>query len=357
LQADDTGRRREAGTGGRLGIGVIGLGMAVTPHARSLRDLSDRVTVRGVYARSADRRAATAGEFGFPAAESADAIIDDPDIAAVLLLTPPNARAALVGRLAAAGKHILMEKPVERTTAAAAAIVETCERAGVTLGIVFQHRFRPNSLKLKGLLADGQLGAIAAVRLSVPWWRPQAGYYDQPGRGTLERDGGGVLISQAIHPLDLMLSLTVPVSEVHAVAGTTRIHRMETEDFVGAGLRFADGALGSLSATTAAYPGASEQLALDCEHGSAALQAGDLAIHWRDGRSQRFSEDSGFGGGTDPMAFPHDWHLALLADFLDAIEAGRPPAVTGREALKVHRLIDALLASSREGRAVAVAQA
>jgi len=340
-----------------LGIGIIGLGMAVAPHARSLRDLGDRVSVMGVFARNQDRRAAIATEFGFPAAESADAIIDDPNVAAVLLLTPPNARTELVERLAAAGKHILMEKPVERTTGAAEAIVETCERAGVTLGIVFQHRFRPNSRKLKALLANGALGSIAAVCLSVPWWRPQQGYYDQPGRGTLERDGGGVLISQAIHPLDLMLSLTAPVGEVQAVAGTTRIHRMETEDFVGAGLRFADGAPGSLSATTAAYPGASEQLALECERGGAVLQAGDLAVHWHDGRSERFTEDSGFGGGADPMAFPHDWHLALITDFLDAIEAGRSPTVTGREALKVHRLIDALLASSREGRAVAVAQA
>jgi len=341
----------------RLGVGIIGLGMAVTPHGRSLQDLGHRVSVKGVFARNMDRRAAIASEFGFPAADSVDAIIDDPDIAVVLLLTPPNARIELVERLAAAGKHILMEKPVERTTATAEAIVATCERAGVTLGIVFQHRFRPNSIRLKELRAGGPLGAIAAVRLSVPWWRPQAGYYDQPGRGTLERDGGGVLISQAIHPLDLMLSLTAPVREVQAIAGTTRVHQMETEDFVGAGLRFADGALGSLSATTAAYPGASEQLALDCERGSVVLQAGDLAIHWRDGRSERFTEDSGFGGGADPMAFPHDWHLALITDFLDAIEAGRPPTVSGREALKVHRLIDALLASSREGRAVAVARA
>lgn len=343
--------------GGRkpLGVGVIGLGMAVTPHARSLRDLSDRVTVKGVFARSRDKREAVAAEFGFPAVESVDAIIDDPEIGAVLLLTPPNVRTELVGRLAAAGKHILMEKPVERTTEAGEAIVAACDKAGVSLGIVFQHRFRPNSLKLKALLAEGTLGEIACVRLAVPWWRPQVGYYDQPGRGSLERDGGGLLISQAIHSLDLMLSLTGPVSEVQAVAGTSLIHQMETEDFVAGGMRFASGALGSFTGTTAAYPGASEQLGLDCVNGNVGLEAGELTVNWRDGRTETFTEDSGFGGGSDPMAFPHDWHMALIADFLDAIEAGRQPTSSGQEGLKVHRLIDAFLASSRERRAVTVA--
>lgn len=340
-----------------LGVGVIGLGMAVTPHAKSLKDLSNRATVRGIFARNPDRRAETAEQFGFPAADSVDAIIDDPDISVVLLLTPPNARGDLVARLAAAGKHILMEKPVERTTAAGEAIVETCEKNGVKLGIVFQHRFRPITLKLKALVESGELGEIACVRVSVPWWRPQEGYYDQPGRGSLERDGGGLLISQAIHPLDLMLSLTGPVADVQAIAGTSIIHQMETEDFVGGGMRFANGALGSFSGTTAAYPGAGEQIALDCVNGNVVLEAGELTVNWRDGRKETFTEDSGFGGGADPMAFPHDWHLALLTDFLDAIEADRSPTPSGREGLNVHRLIDAFLASSRERRAVEVAGA
>ncbi len=342
-------------TNGRLGIGVIGLGMAIAPHAKSLRDLSDRVSVRGVFARNRDRRESVAAEYGFAAAESADAIIDDPDIAAVMLLTPPNARSELVTRLAEAGKHILMEKPVERTTPAAEAIVETCERNGVALGIVFQYRFRTNSLRLKALLAEGALGRIACVRLAVPWWRPQQGYYDQPGRGTLERDGGGLLISQAIHSLDLMLSLAGPVAEVQAIAGTSLMHQMETEDFVAGGLRFANGALGSFTGTTAAYPGAGEQLAFDCENGGVVLEAGTLTVNWRDGRTEKHTEDSGFGGGADPMAYPHDWHMALITDFLDAVEAGHAPTVSGREGLKVHRLIDALLTSSREKRAIAVA--
>ncbi|CAN0488636.1 unnamed protein product, partial [Phaeothamnion confervicola] len=193
----------------------------------------------------------------------------DPALDAVLLLTPPNARLDAVKLFAGAGKPILMEKPVERTTKVAEEIVGICERAGVALGIVFQHRLRPASQALKALLESGRLGRIGLVRLEVPWWRPQQGYYDVPGRGTLARDGGGVLISQAIHALDLMLSLLGSVDEVQAMAGTTSLHQMETEDFAAAGMRFRSGAFGSVMATTAAYPGDSETLAIHADKGSA----------------------------------------------------------------------------------------
>ena len=208
--------------------------------------------MRGAYGHDAERREAFAKTHGVPALASIQAIAADREIDAVLLLTPPNARIHEVTLLANAGKHILMEKPVERTTVAAEAIVGLCERAGVALGIVFQHRLRPASLALKALLGGGRLGPIALVRLEVPWWRPQKGYYDVPGRGTLARDGGGVLISQAIHAMDLMLSLLWQVDEVQAMAATTSLHEMETEDFAAADLRFHSGASSSLMATTAA---------------------------------------------------------------------------------------------------------
>jgi UDP-N-acetyl-2-amino-2-deoxyglucuronate dehydrogenase len=344
----------------RQRVAILGLGMASTPHAKSLVDLaaSGRIELGPAWSRSQERRSAFTASFpAFQAASELEAIVDDPSIDAVLLLTPPNARMEMVQRLAGAGKHILMEKPVERTTVAAEQIVESCERAGVRLGIVFQHRFREGSERLAGMLASGELGPLGAVMLSVPWWRPQA-YYDVPGRGTLERDGGGVLISQAIHSLDLMLGLVGPVSEVAAIGGTTRLHRMATEDFVGAGLRFANGALGSLVASTAVLPGGPERLVIAGERATATLEAGNLTIDWSDGRQDRFGEPVGSGGGgADPMAFPHDWHRALITDFLDAIEEGREPRIPGRKALLVHRLIDALLRSAGEGRAIRLGDA
>lgn len=339
-------------TSAKFGLGVVGTGMAAKPHALALKDLSDRVAVRGVYSRNADKRSAFCADYGFTGVASLDALADDPQVKAVVLITPPNQRLELVERFAAAGKHILMEKPVERTSEAAWQIVEMCEAAGVHLGIVFQHRFRQASQVLAKLVASGDLGAVGLARAVVPWWRDQS-YYNEPGRGTYARDGGGVLISQAIHTLDLMLSITGPVAQVQAVAGTTPFHKMEAEDFVAGGMRFASGAMGSVMATVSAYPGDAESITLDCEKASAHLQSGTLTINWRDGRTETFGEAAdGTGGGADPMAFPFDWHRDLIADFVDAVEQGRAPAITGREALRVHDLIDALIASSREGRAI-----
>lgn len=337
-----------------LRLGIIGLGMVAGVHGRALADLAERVEVRAVFARDSARRNAYAAEFGFPAVDSAETLLSDPTIDAVLILTPPNARISYVEAAAKAGKHVLLEKPIERDGAAAEQIVEICARAGVTLGVVLQHRFRASSMALRAMIDSGELGAVSSVQVVVPWWRTQS-YYDQPGRGTYERDGGGVLISQAIHTLDLMLSLVGSPQEVQAVVGTTRLHHMEGEDFVGAGLRFRNGALGSLMATTSAFPGAAEYIAIDFEHAAARLQGAELTIQHHDGRCQIIGSAAGTGGGADPMAFSHEWHRALIADFADAIRDGREPAVSGRSALAVHRLIDVLVTSGRERRAVAFA--
>jgi predicted dehydrogenase len=339
---------------GRIGLGIVGAGMGAKPHALALNALQDEIVVRGVYRRDSAARDAFCSEYGFPAAESFEELLSDPLIDAILVLTPPNAREEIVKAAARAGKHVLMEKPVERTTAAAERIVAACEAASVTLGVVFQNRFRAASKALAQAVSEHRFGPLHAVHLVVPWWRPQQGYYDQPGRGTLAQDGGGVLITQAIHSLDLMLSLTGPVHEVTALAATTGLHRMETEDFVAAGLAFENGAAGALMATTANYPGGPESLTLNFEQASATLSAGTLTVSWMDGRRESTGEPSQGGGGADPMAFPFDWHKALIADFVDAIRTGRQPLSTGRTALEVHRLIDALLASAREGRRVAV---
>lgn len=335
----------------KYGIGVIGLGMASLPHGKSLAALNDRVDVRAVFSPSVERRQAFAKRFGMHAVQSIDDVLDDDTIDAVILLTPPNARQEFVDALVSRKKHILMEKPIERTTEAALAIVERCELGGVKLGMVFQHRFRDASMMLQQKLKSGDLGRIQTVQLAVPWWRPQS-YYDEPGRGTYERDGGGVLISQAIHSLDLMLSLTGSVEEVACISGTSGLHRMESEDFVGGGLRFKNGVLGSIFATTACYPGHQESIVITGDKGTAHLTGGELSIHYFDGQTEHIGETTGSGGGADPMAFPHDWHLRLIESFLDALDRNHEPSPSGREALEVHRLIDALLVSSKERRHV-----
>jgi len=338
----------------RLRLALVGCGMAAKPHAAALKALQDRIEVAGVYSRSPEKRAAFAAEHGFPEAPSLDALITDPSIDAALIITPPNARADIVGAFARAGKHILSEKPLERTAEAAEAIVATCEAANVTLGVVFQHRFRRASEALADRLTDGSLGPIRLVGAEIPWWREQA-YYDEPGRGTYARDGGGVLISQAIHTLDLMLALTGPVAEVQGLVTTTPLHRMEAEDYATAALRFENGATGHLMASTAHYPGEAESLRLDCDRASVRLKSGVLDIHWRDGTHEQIGEPATTGGGADPMAFPSDWQRDLIADFARAVQGGHAPRVTGRQALEVHRLIAAIERSSQERKAVAPA--
>lgn len=332
---------------------LIGLGMVSRTYADALAN-TDKVTLGPVYARSANGRAQFINDWpalGGVEAESIQAIADDPTVDFVILTTPPNARREIVEVLAAAGKPILMEKPVERSLQAAEALVELCEDLDVPLGIVLQHRARPVVKVIEGKL--NELGHLVAVEVNVPWWRPQT-YYNDAGRGTYERDGGGVLISQAIHTMDLMLTLTGPVSEVTAMCATTSAHDMEAEDFVVAGLAFSNGAVGQLFATTASFPGSGETITLHCRDGSARLEAGVLKLNWHDGRSEEIGEATSSGAGADPMAFTSDWHRTVIEDFADAVATGRPPLVTGREALDVHALITAIEMAGQTGQRIAL---
>jgi UDP-N-acetyl-2-amino-2-deoxyglucuronate dehydrogenase len=335
-------------------VALIGLGMVADTHLKALRDNRAGLHLKTVMGRDPDRTggyAAKAAEMlGYPVAACTQVaeIAADPDIAFAILATPPDARDGIVAALASAGKPILMEKPVERDLAAATRLVETCEAAGVALGIVFQHRMRAASQALAERLGQGGLGRIASIDIRVPWWRDQS-YYDAPGRGTYARDGGGVMISQAIHTLDLALMLMGPVRRLQALMVTTPLHRLEAEDWAGALLEFESGAVGTLHATTAAFPGGAESLTLHGTRASAHLQAGVLRIDRRDGTSETIGAEAGTGGGADPMAFTHDWHQAVLEDFALALRQGRPPLVPGREALRAHAVIHAMEAASRSG--------
>jgi predicted dehydrogenase len=335
-------------------VGIIGLGMAVTPHAGSLVDLEDRVEVAYAFSPSEKRRKGFAERFPFPLAHSIETVLNDESVAAVLILTPPNTHLILARQAFQAGKHVLLEKPLEITTEKGEEIVRLARAAGRNLGIVLQHRFRPSGRRLMEIVRAGEIGRLVGASASVRVWRPQS-YYDEPGRGTLARDGGGVLLTQAIHTLDLLLAIAGEVEEVSSFVTTTPVHRMETEDLVAAAVRFENGALGTIEATTAAYPGFPERIEVIGEKGSAAVLGTELQVRFSDGRQETIRSDATEGGtGADPMAMPRDYHRAIIANFLDAIETGGEPEVSGEEALKVHRLIDALLASGRKGGPVTV---
>ncbi|GFE65483.1 Gfo/Idh/MocA family protein [Litoreibacter roseus] len=336
-------------------VALIGVGMVAETHAAALR-ASETVTLHGVLGRDSARAKAFANVQGAKLYSSIQAVADDPSIDFAILATPPNARLDLVRTLIAGRKPILMEKPLERSLIAARHVVDVCARAHVPLGIVFQHRVRDSAQRLKQMVDAGALGQIAAVDIHVPWWRPQS-YYDAPGRGTLDQDGGGVLITQAIHTLDLALHLAGPVTKVQAFARTTSLHKTEVEDFVSAGFDFASGAVGALTATTANYPGGTERIVLHGTEGSACLEGPKLNVDWRDGRQDSFGADEGSGGGADPMAFTHEWHQSVIEDFAASLKDQRAPMAPGRDALKVHTLIDAMIRSSDQGRMVEIADA
>jgi UDP-N-acetyl-2-amino-2-deoxyglucuronate dehydrogenase len=325
--------------------------MAVKPHAQSLIDLKDRLDIVGGFSPSADRRAAFAKQYGLPVVDSLDALANDRSLQAVMILTPPTTHLDMVKKFAAAGKHILLEKPIEVTVARAEEAVAACERGKVKMAVVFQHRFRPGALALSKLVSSGALGALLSASASIRWWRSTE-YFAQPGRGIKARDGGGVLLTQAIHTLDLFLSLTGPAAEVTGFVKTSGLRKIDTEDVAAGAIRFVHGALGSLDATSVSFPGFPEKIELACEKATAVLEVGKLDVYYKDGRKESIGELAGGGGGADPMAFTNDAHRGVLADFLDAIEKDTQPRANGQSALHVHRLIEGLLRSSESGKPV-----
>lgn len=333
-----------------LNVALIGCGMVADMHVGAIRATGGRVVLRAILGRDPGRARDFAARHQISRVhDTLDALLGDPAIDMVLLATPPDTRRVYVTRLAAAGIPVLTEKPLARDLDEARDLVRLCETAGVPLGVLLQHRMRPAARLLADRIAAGRLGDIATVELRVPWWREQS-YYDAPGRGTYARDGGGVLISQAIHTLDLMLWFCGPVERVQAVTATSALHDLEAEDFAAAAVRFRSGAVGSVMASVTHFPGEPEEIILNGTDASARLTASQLTITARDGREETHGQIAATGSGADPMAFSHAWHQAVIENFASAVADDRPPAITGHSALAVHALIDAICRSARTGR-------
>jgi predicted dehydrogenase len=233
----------------------------------------------------------------------------DGDVDIALILTPPDARASLIAPLAQAGKAILLEKPVGRNLAEAEEVVRSARRLACHWASCSSTACGRRPVAALALVRGGTLGALGLAEISVPWWREQA-YYDEPGRGTYARDGGGVLISQAIHTIDLALTLTGP----GGVRAGDDGHQPSAPD--------GGGGCGRLRACASpmagwagspppppSFPGRSESITLHFEKASLHLAEGVLQVHWRDGRTETHGATATTGGGADPMAFTHDWHM------------------------------------------------
>ncbi len=327
--------------------------MIAKTHVMALSALQSRCQLKAVVS-TRPSRAQPLSAFYHGAApqftNDLSVVLEDPTIKCVIVATPPSVRLDLIESLTQAGKHILLEKPLARSMDESQQVVDLCTRADVTLGVLFQHRMWDTSIAAKSHLDMGKLGKIGLVNIEAPLWRPQS-YYDELERGTYARDGGGVLITQAIHTIDLALSLAGPVKRVQAMTATTPLHDMEAEDFAVAGLQFESGATGSLFASTATFPHGKEMIGLHGEYGSLQLGAKAMELCWRDGSTETVTPDVDL---SHPTASKCEWHKRVIENFIDAIEQGIAPMVSGSEALESHRLIEAITASSRTGRAVAV---
>lgn len=326
----------------RMGMALVGLGAASQPHLRSLQDLAERIDLRYAVTRHPhpDRIRPYTGPVRVISA--LDEALRDPQVQAVIVATPPATHLAICQQCFAAGKHVLLEKPLELDLQRSAQLVEAAQQSGLHLGVVLQHRFREASVVLQQLITQGRLGEVQAASVRVPWWRSQA-YYNELGRGTLARDGGGVLLTQAIHTLNLFQALVGVQSVKAATVRQTRLHQMETEDHVSALLVLGNGAPGDLMATTAMYPGYPETIEVIGTLGSARLSGASLEVNFLTQETLTVTSEGGTGSGANMMDFSHQPHKDLLTDFIDAIASNRPPRVTGADALSTHALIDELL--------------
>jgi UDP-N-acetyl-2-amino-2-deoxyglucuronate dehydrogenase len=343
-----------------LGFGIVGVGMIADYHARAIAEANGAHLV-GVAGRSAAKVAdfAARHKIGFSTTDVA-ALLARPDVSVVCIATPSGAHLEPALAAVAAGKHLVVEKPVEITLARVDELLAAAQHAGVRVAAIFQARFGPGAHTLKQAIAAGRFGRIALASAYVKWYRKPE-YYQDSWHGTKQLDGGGALMNQGIHAVDL-LQWFVGLPEQVTAWTTRRVHTgIEVEDTAAAALRFRDGALGVIEASTAHWPGWSRRIEIGGEFGSATLEDDRLA-KWdfrnalpEDEAIRNAPVDTRLGGGaTAPNAISHEGHLRQIQDLVDAIQAGRPLAVDGRDARNAVALIRAIYDSAASGRPVAL---
>jgi predicted dehydrogenase len=255
---------------------------------------------------------------------------------------------------------VIVEKPLEITLKKCDRIIRECEKQGVQLATVFPSRFHDSSVELKRAIDAGRFGRLTVGDAYVKWFRAQQYYDSGAWRGTWSLDGGGALMNQAIHSVDLLTWLMGPVAEVRAQTATLAHERIEVEDTAVATLRFANGALGVIEATTAAFPGYLKRIEIHGSEGSAVLEEEDLKA-WdflKPQKQDRAIQDamkkhkSTGGGASDPAAIGHHGHAIQFRDMLDAIRQKRPPAIDGHEGRRSVEIILAIYKSAETGKLV-----
>ncbi len=343
------------------GFGIIGCGMIANFHAKAIADIEGAELV-ACFDRTSEKAEELSAKFGGKVYTDLAKMLAHPGLDIVTICSPSGAHMEPCVDAAKAGKHVIVEKPLDVTVDRCDQMIAACDAAGVKLATIFPSRFHQSSKLMKRAVESGRFGKLALGDAYVKWFRTQEYYDSGAWRGTWELDGGGALMNQAIHSVDLLLWLMGPAVEVSAHTATLAHERIEVEDVCTATVKFASGALGVIEATTAGFPGSLKKIELTGSTGTAILEEEDI-IKWE--FVETTSEDEQLrkemqgktmtgGGAADPAAIGHHAHAELFRDFLVAIQEDRPAAIDGAEGRKSVELILAIYESAKTGQAVKI---
>jgi predicted dehydrogenase len=337
-----------------LCFGIIGVGNIARNHVAAIK-ATPCATLVGVADCDSERARAFAAEHGGTWYADYHDLLARDDVDVVTLCTPHDLHAPMTIDAAAAHKHVICEKPMARNVAECDAMIAACERTGVTLGIIFQSRFESLAQKAKTLIDDGKLGRLLWVSANTIGYRSDEYYRSAPWRGTCAHEGGGVLINQAIHAIDLLLWLTGMPTRVTAQTRTLN-HSIEVEDGAIAILEYADNRLGFIQATTVAHPGYPERLEFYGTRGSAVFHKGEARLEWHTHDPHEDGEEKAevSSGAARPMDISNAGHIAQFQDFAAAIREHRRPLVDGHEGRKSIEVVEAIYRSTRANAPVSI---
>jgi predicted dehydrogenase len=337
-----------------IGVAVAGCGMIGGIHVTALKEIPEAVAV-GAWSRSPERAKQFAADHRIRAYGSYAELLADPAVQAVIVCLPSGYHAEYGIKAANAGKHVIVEKPIDVTEARAQALIDACRKADRHLSVIFQCRYTPASRKVRKALDAGVLGTLILGDAYVKWYRTPQYYAGSAWRGTKAIEGGGALINQAIHTIDLLQWFMGGVKRVSGAVRTST-HAIESEDLGVAVVEFLNGAVGVIEGTTAVQPGFKERLEIHGQKGSATIEGGHVTAWKVEGCVEADYVDpqpASFGGTASPV-ITHVNHTAQLADIFGAIRAGRPSPVSGEEGLKALRIVRGIYESSATGRWVEV---
>ena len=341
------------------GFGIIGCGMISDFHSAAIADIKNGKLV-AVSSRKAENSQRLVDRYSIQAYSDYNEMLNRDDIDIVCVCTPSGAHMEPAVAAAEAGKHVIIEKPLEITLERCDAIIESCEKANVRLCAIFNSRFSDASQLVKDTVSSGRLGQLTLGDAYVKWYRSQDYYDSGDWRGTMELDGGGALMNQSIHAIDFLQYVMGPVESIQAFTDTLAHKRIDVEDVAVAALRFKNGALGVVEGTTAVYPGSLKKFEFSGTKGTIVLEEEDI-LTWEFEEEepedaeikQQFTEKkSGGGGASDPRAINNDNHRRQMINLIQSIENNIPHLVDGREGRKAVEIILAIYQSSKAGKTV-----